>query len=172
VDLLTAPRLFEELATAVEHKGRVVIDLAGMSFIDSQGIYVLSDACTARRGLGQGLVVRSPQPQARNMLRVSGLDKLLTLEGEPVLARAGVTREPRQLGSLARPTPRCTSEGEEASGSSLLPCLYPFCDGAVSFDLDNANGESPIPRALARCARGHLHYSSDGARYGTARGDG
>jgi anti-sigma B factor antagonist len=81
VDLFTAPHLFDELATAVERKGRVVIDLAGMTFIDSQGIRVLVDACTARRGLGgHGLVVRSPQPQARNVLQVSGLDKLLTLE--------------------------------------------------------------------------------------------
>jgi anti-anti-sigma factor len=80
VDLVTAPHLFEELATAVEHKGRMVIDLAGMSFIDSQGIRVLLDACRARRGLGHDLVVRSPQPQARTVLRVTGLDKLLTLE--------------------------------------------------------------------------------------------
>ena len=55
VDLVTAPHLFEELAAAVELNGRVVIDLAGMSFIDSQGIRVLLDACTARSGKLLGL---------------------------------------------------------------------------------------------------------------------
>jgi hypothetical protein len=58
---------------------------------------------------------------------------------------------------------------DEPSVSSPLLCLYPECDGTVSFDLVPARGDGPRARALARCTRGHLHYSSDGTRYGTAR---
>jgi hypothetical protein len=60
---------------------------------------------------------------------------------------------------------------DEPGVALALLCLYPECDGTVMFELEPANGERPRSRVFARCNRGHLHYSSDGVRYGTARED-
>ena len=55
--------------------------------------------------------------------------------------------------------------------SPPVPCLYPNCDGTVTFELGATKGAGTL-RAHARCTKsGHLHYSADGVRYGTARDD-
>lgn len=82
VDLSTAPRLLDVLSGALEGDGKVIVDLAGMGFIDSQGIRVLAQAYKATQpGCADRLVLRSPRPQARTVLEITGLDKLLTIEG-------------------------------------------------------------------------------------------
>ena len=53
--------------------------------------------------------------------------------------------------------------------SSALPCLFPWCNETVRFDLASANGNGPTPRAHSRCANGHPHYAEDDVRYGTDR---
>ena len=62
-------------------EGTVVLDLAGMTFIDSQGIKVLVEANKrAQLDRVRRVVLRSPQPQARKVLEMTGLAKLLTVE--------------------------------------------------------------------------------------------
>jgi anti-sigma B factor antagonist len=82
VDMATAPELMATVRAALDVDGqRVVLDLANMAFIDSQGLKVLVDAYTrAREGRADRVVLRSPQPQARLVVEVTGLDKFLTIE--------------------------------------------------------------------------------------------
>jgi anti-sigma B factor antagonist len=82
VDFSTAPRLSEVLAAALDGDRKVIIDLTAMSFIDSQGIWVLVEAYKANpTGHADRLVIRSPRPQARKVLEITGIDKLLKIEG-------------------------------------------------------------------------------------------
>ena len=52
---------------------RVVVDLAGVEFIDSTGLRVLLLAQTALEGHGIALVLRDPRPQARRLFDVAGV---------------------------------------------------------------------------------------------------
>jgi anti-anti-sigma factor len=66
----------------------IVIDLAGVGFIDSTGLGVLirSQQAADRRGIV--LAVRNPAPQAQRLLTLTGLDEQLTAP-----ARAGADQD-------------------------------------------------------------------------------
>ena len=82
VDLATAPRLLQALQAALASDRRVIVDLAGMSFIDSQGIRALLQAFkVSETGVAERLVLRSLRPQARKLLELTGLDQVLKIEG-------------------------------------------------------------------------------------------
>jgi anti-anti-sigma factor len=81
VDMASAPVLWGAIVEALAgHSGQVVLDLSDVSFIDSQGINVLvrvHKECNIDR---ERLIVRAPQPQARKVLEMTGLDKILAIE--------------------------------------------------------------------------------------------
>jgi anti-anti-sigma factor len=72
--------------TALEEAGtrapRVVVDLSGVTFIDSTGISALIHAHQSVRPPGT-LVLRSPSPTARRLLDLTGLDQIMSIEGDP-----------------------------------------------------------------------------------------
>jgi anti-sigma B factor antagonist len=82
VDIRTAPALQEALAETLERMtdGRVVLDLADVSFFSSQGLAVLAEAaaqadqhhCTLR-------IVVGINPLVRRSIEVTGLDRVLSL---------------------------------------------------------------------------------------------
>ena len=79
VDAHRAPRLDEELAGAVEGGARrLVVDLAGTSFIDSAVLGVLLRADHRLRGEGQ-LVVVSDDPRILRAFELTGLDRRFTI---------------------------------------------------------------------------------------------
>lgn len=61
----------------------LVLDLAAVSFCDSQGVDVLVDAHQTRAARGQRLVLRSVSRTVRRVLQVTGLLGLLELEDTP-----------------------------------------------------------------------------------------
>jgi len=81
VDISTAPQLLEAISAALDGEGKVVLDLAGMTFIDSQGIKVFVEAYKrARPGRASRVVLRSPRAQARMVLELTGLADRLPIE--------------------------------------------------------------------------------------------
>jgi anti-sigma B factor antagonist len=81
IDLYTAPKLWEALARLIERGHReVVLDLAGVEFIDSHGIAAIARAHQRLAPEGGNVVVRAPRPQARRVFEVTGLSKLIELE--------------------------------------------------------------------------------------------
>jgi anti-anti-sigma factor len=70
VDLTTASQLRHLLT---EQRGRVVVDLADVPYLDSSGLAALSDGYRALRRDGGTLVVRAPRPHVRRVLEVTGL---------------------------------------------------------------------------------------------------
>jgi anti-sigma B factor antagonist len=80
VDAHTAPRLDEELAGAIDSGARrVVVDLAGASFIDSTVLGVLLRADKRLKGEGE-LVVVADDPRILRTLELTGLDRRLTIQ--------------------------------------------------------------------------------------------
>jgi anti-sigma B factor antagonist len=70
IDSYTAPLLGERL---VDGSPIEVVDLAGVSFIDSSGLRVLVEAHQARVEEGARLVLRAPSAAVQRLLEISGL---------------------------------------------------------------------------------------------------
>jgi anti-anti-sigma factor len=80
LDIATVPELRERLLGLLSPGVRLlIIDLSGVSFSDVAGLAVLIG--TQRRATARGMVVRlvAPRPQVVKLLRITGLDRRLTI---------------------------------------------------------------------------------------------
>ena len=85
LDLAAAPAAVEALGAAIR-EGDVVLDAAGLTFLDSSGISAIVQAYrAAHEGIGQGrsVVVRNPSPRVRRVLEITGLDSLIENDRTP-----------------------------------------------------------------------------------------
>lgn len=80
IDLITAPVLWESLVNAILDTKRLVVDLRETEFIDSTGLGVLVRALKRMRHGGGDLVLRAPRPNARKVLSITCLDRVMTIE--------------------------------------------------------------------------------------------
>jgi anti-sigma B factor antagonist len=81
VDLFSAPRLEQVVDGAVlDGEGDVVIDLAGVRFMDSAGLNILIRCFKPLDQQGRRLVLRSPQAAVRRTLELGGITTLVDLE--------------------------------------------------------------------------------------------
>jgi anti-anti-sigma factor len=80
LDMATAPQFARLLNAALDiGASTLVLDLAGLSFLDSSGIHVLLSA-HHRAGHECSFVVRSPTGAVLKVLRLTGLDQLMVIE--------------------------------------------------------------------------------------------
>lgn len=70
IDSYTAPDLAERLAADPPIE---VVDVAGVTFIDSSGLRAIVEAHQARAAGGSRLVLRSPSAAVQRLLEISGL---------------------------------------------------------------------------------------------------
>lgn len=74
LDMDTADMLTAVLNRVLTPGSRqVVLDLAGLDFLDSTGVRVLLNGLERARTVGSTLVVRRPQPIVERVLRISGI---------------------------------------------------------------------------------------------------
>lgn len=83
IDLVTGPVLSELLTEAIDQASPqlVVLNLAEVPFIDSTALAVFVRVFKRLRHEGAELVLWAPTGQARNVLRISGLDRVMTIQG-------------------------------------------------------------------------------------------
>jgi anti-sigma B factor antagonist len=80
VDIYTAGTLRDAVNGAVEEgRYRIAVDLADMEFMDSSGLGVLIAALKRLKENGGELLLVSPRDQMRRILKLTGLDKILTI---------------------------------------------------------------------------------------------
>lgn len=78
LDLLSAVEVKQKLAAVVgEGHARLVVDLGEVSFIDSSGLGALISGLKTARIAGGDLRIARPDKQARYILQVSTLDRVL-----------------------------------------------------------------------------------------------
>ena len=53
---------------------RLVLDMRGVTFMDSQGLHMLLATDAALKEVGGGVTVAAPSPQVRKLLEVSGVE--------------------------------------------------------------------------------------------------
>ncbi|GIF63906.1 hypothetical protein Ais01nite_19410 [Asanoa ishikariensis] len=89
VDLDTAGRLEDALQDGIDNAGvtKIVVDLAGVPFLDSTGIRVLLAGRHRAAECGTALIVTRAQPVVRRVLEVMGVFTLLTTD--PQLLECG-----------------------------------------------------------------------------------
>lgn len=56
-----------------------VLELSGLSFMDSSGIAVIINATKKMKTLGGRLTVEKPAPQPRKVLEASGIERLIAV---------------------------------------------------------------------------------------------
>jgi anti-sigma B factor antagonist len=78
IDSYTAPELSERLAGDPPIE---VLDLAGVTFIDSSGLRVLVEVHQQRVAAGSRLQLRSPSAAVQRLLEISGLAGHLDVAG-------------------------------------------------------------------------------------------
>lgn len=74
-------------ATTVK-AAKIVVDLAGVSFLASIGIRLLVTSARAQAARGGKLVLAAPQPLVRKVLETAGIDQLIGITGDVESARA------------------------------------------------------------------------------------
>jgi anti-sigma B factor antagonist len=85
VDAATAPQLEGELLTALLGANAhtdVVVDLAGVAFMDSSGLRVLIDAAKSCRNLDAMLIVRNPSSTVARLLDITALTGVVTIHND------------------------------------------------------------------------------------------
>jgi anti-sigma B factor antagonist len=89
LDLVSAPQLESELMEVESPDAReLLLDLAGVQFIDSTGLRVLLGAAKRADATGQRLLVRHVRGQARRLFEIAGVTERFSFEGdEPGRAR-------------------------------------------------------------------------------------
>ena len=91
VDMACAPELLDTLLAAdVPSGGTLVLDLAGVTFMDSTGIGALLEAHRQREAVGVALAVVEVPPLIAKMLRMTGVDSYLVVSP----ATEGLVPEP------------------------------------------------------------------------------
>lgn len=80
VDIYTAGKLRDAVNETVEQgQYRIAVDLAEMEFMDSSGLGVLIAALKHLKEKDGELLLVSPRDQMRRILKLTGLDKILTI---------------------------------------------------------------------------------------------
>ncbi|GGI07710.1 STAS domain-containing protein [Egicoccus halophilus] len=80
LDVATAPQLRQVLVEA-QYGGasQVLLDVAGVQFIDSMGLGVLVGAHKRARSHAGAFVLAAPSERMRSLLELTGLDTVLTV---------------------------------------------------------------------------------------------
>ena len=97
LDMCTAPQLWETLAPLTQQvRGRLVLDLSGLTFMDSSGISCVIRAHKALRDHQGEIVLSGVRPVVHQTLELTGLTKILVVlagaetEPDPLPASGGV----------------------------------------------------------------------------------
>jgi anti-sigma B factor antagonist len=80
LDIGSAPALRQRLVELLTSDGDVVVDLSGLTFMDSSGISVLIVAHKRARDQGRKLTLRQPRGAVAKVLAISGTDQVFSIE--------------------------------------------------------------------------------------------
>lgn len=80
IDLTAAEELWQTVSAALTMSNRLVIDLTETTFMDSTALSMLARAYRELGQVPEAVTVRSPSPCARELLRISGLEHLITID--------------------------------------------------------------------------------------------
>jgi anti-sigma B factor antagonist len=112
LDLADAPVVAAALGVVAAHAPRIIVDLAGLEFIDASGVAALSRGRERARDAGGDLLLAAPRRQVRVILAI-----LWTTSGSPLHATVTEAAARPEASAGARPaaTPAATAEARAAA---------------------------------------------------------
>ena len=95
LDAVTAPRLVESFQSmSTEGIQDLILDLSGVSFMDSAGIGAIVSVFRELRGAGVRLAVAGAKGQPLDLINIVGLDSVVEICSDlPAAARVGEERD-------------------------------------------------------------------------------
>lgn len=81
VDLDTSPAARKVLLECLARKRPIVVDMSGVSYIDSSGVASLVEAFQGARKAGLAFALASVSDAAMRVLQLARLDKVFTIRG-------------------------------------------------------------------------------------------
>lgn len=136
IDMMTAGTLREAIDDALREyaPGEIVVDMSGVTFMDSSGINVLFHSQTHAARRGCGLFISDPPDVVRRVLRVTGVLHLLSTAPEVTAASTEVTADrPGTIGPAGpgdRPGPGdLTTSTHPAGPGDLTTSTHPAGPG-------------------------------------------
>ncbi|MCH8804868.1 MAG: STAS domain-containing protein [Planctomycetes bacterium] len=80
VDLNSSPQLRGKMLELIEqYKGRLVVDLAGVNYMDSSGVGTMVELKRRVERQGGSVVLARLQPRVRSVFEITQLDKFFTI---------------------------------------------------------------------------------------------
>jgi anti-anti-sigma factor len=89
LDNATAPELEPRLLALLAPGARVVLDLAAVTYVSSAGLRVLLKAAKQARARQAGFALAAPRAAVREVLEVSGFDRIMAIHPSRAAALAG-----------------------------------------------------------------------------------
>lgn len=81
IDVYTAPELREKLlAACAEKQHKVVVDLSGVTYMDSTGLGIFIGAYKASLGSEGAFTLTGLTPRVERLFKITGIDELITIE--------------------------------------------------------------------------------------------
>ena len=91
VDVYTAPALREKIVSLVDGGSKtIIVDLTHVEFLDSTGLGVLVGGMKRLKGVGGDFVLVCDQEKLLKIFRITGLDRIFTLQSSVEAAAAGM----------------------------------------------------------------------------------
>jgi anti-anti-sigma factor len=90
LDTASAPSVERALLAIMAPGARVVLDLSAITYISSAGLRVLLKAAKEARAAGGAFALAAPQPAVREVLDVSGFDRIIAIHPTPAAAIASL----------------------------------------------------------------------------------
>ena len=99
IDLSNVPLLWSNLKAASEDGHNVIVDLSGVTYVDSTGLKALLDCHNIFLERGQRLAIAGPPPMLLKILNIVGLGNSIpispSIEAAAIAFRSRETREVR-----------------------------------------------------------------------------
>ena len=91
IDLHASPLVKAQLESLIaQHRAKVVVDLAGVSYIDSSGLAVFIEALQRVRGYGGQFALCGLRENVRHIFSIARLDQVFPIFPDQAAALAGV----------------------------------------------------------------------------------
>lgn len=131
LDLMTAPDLRSVLNGVLEESHRhVVLDVAKVGFMDAAALGVIAVTAARLRSIGASLTIRAPSPNASQLLDITAVATLVTIEApDPAAAALGGEQHADDLLSLVASAP--VERPMDFARVAALPARHDVLDAAL-----------------------------------------
>lgn len=121
LDLVDAAAVAAALMTVAAREPRIIVDLAGLEFIDASGVTALSRGRRLARKAGGDLLLSAPQRPVRLVLAIiwEAVDSRIYASVAEAAASAGASR------AVVAPIQRRSTSPVSAAKTATLPALAP-----------------------------------------------